>query len=74
MPQRFEQLVSLLLTVVGSLTALLAALTQLLKLREELRHKEVDSLARLEKDIVRLDAQVQAHKEEIRVLKQQKIA
>jgi len=65
MPQRFEQLLSIFLTVLGSLTAFMAAINQLLKLREELQAGDEESLARLEKDIVRLDAQVQAHKCEI---------
>jgi len=70
MPQRFEQIVSILLTVLGSVTALLATVNQLLKLREELQNGDAESLKRLEKDIVRLDSQVQAHKQEIQQLKQ----
>lgn len=70
MPQDWETLISVFLAVLGFVTAVVAGINQVFKLRDNLRPRDMRELAELEEDIERLDAQVQTHDEEIEQLKQ----
>jgi len=67
-----EVVLSIFLAVIGFVTAVLAGINQLLRLRDNLRPHEEHDLEELEDDVERLDAQVQAHSVELEQLKRRR--
>lgn len=69
--ERIEDLLTVMLSLIAALTTLVGVLEQLLKLWREVQAEESEVAQQLEKDIVRLQTDLDAQRRQIEALKAQ---
>lgn len=67
--ERIEDLLTVMLSVIAALTTLVGVLQQLLTLWQAVQAEESELAQQLEKDIVRLQADLEEHRRQIDALK-----